>query len=204
MDQFQKDMLCGGLVVGTVLAIASFLVVRDQQHATRQAPLVTPVEVRSVAPAAPAAPIQEVTEKAPAPVTPAPVEAPKPVDQRALKSPVLRPTRVAEVQPSQSVSEPEAREALGWVGADADAEQVWAAAINDPSLAANDRKNLIEDLNETGFEDPKNLTSDDLPIIQARLALIDELSPTAMDEVNAAAFAEARKDLVNMQARLVQ
>ena len=62
----------------------------------------------------------------------------------------------------------------------------------------------IEDLNEEGFADPKNLTPDDLPLILTRLALIEEHAPDAMDEVNAAAFAEAYKDLMNMAARLMQ
>jgi hypothetical protein len=41
-----------------------------------------------------------------------------------------------------------------------------------------------------------------LPLIKNRLILIDQLAPDAMDKVNAAAFQEARKDLVNMVTRL--
>jgi hypothetical protein len=97
-----------------------------------------------------------------------------------------------------------ARTALAYVGADPEAEEVWAAAINDPSLSAHARQDLIEDLNEDGFPDPKHVTPDDLPLIVSRLALIEELAPDAMDQVNADAFAEAYKDLVNMYGRLTE
>lgn len=97
-----------------------------------------------------------------------------------------------------------ARVALGLVGADAEAEAVWALAINNPDLPGNEREDLIEDLNEEGFPDPKNLTADDLPLILSRIAVIEDHAPDAMDEVNAAAFMEAYKDLVNMFLRLTQ
>ena len=97
-----------------------------------------------------------------------------------------------------------ARLALGFVGADSQAEQVWYQAINDPNMPADTRKNLIEDLNEDGFANPRQITEDDLPLIYSRIALIEQVAPDAMDDVNAAAFAEAYKDLVNMVARLEQ
>ena len=100
--------------------------------------------------------------------------------------------------------DPVAREALSFVGQDAEAEAIWVEAINNPDLPAKERQDLIEDLNEEGFADPKNLTLDDLPLILSRLALIEEHAPNAMDDVNAAAFAEAYKDLMNMAARLMQ
>jgi hypothetical protein len=75
-------------------------------------------------------------------------------------------------------------------------------AINDPVLTRGHRSNLIEDLNEDGFADPRNLTANDLPLIQNRIALIEQLAPNAMDQVNAAAFKEAYKDLVNMRAKV--
>ena len=80
------------------------------------------------------------------------------------------------------------------------AEQYWAAAINDPNLPANERKDLIEDLNEDGLSDPKHPGPQDLPLIANRLRLIEELAPSAMDAVNADAFAEAYKDLQNLAA----
>ncbi|MSU21579.1 MAG: hypothetical protein EXS30_09310 [Pedosphaera sp.] len=96
------------------------------------------------------------------------------------------------------------RIALSLVGLDADADQVWLWAINDRSLSANTRKDLIEDLNEDGFPDPKNPTMDDMPLIENRIELIEEFAGNAMDDVNFAAFQEAYKDLVNMWLRLAQ
>jgi hypothetical protein len=74
-------------------------------------------------------------------------------------------------------------------------------AINDPALTAHQRQDLIEDLNEVGFDDPKHVTPDEVPLIQSRIALIEQIAPAAMDEVNDAAFAEAYKDLTNMLDR---
>lgn len=99
---------------------------------------------------------------------------------------------------------PLARDALPLVGADPVADEVWASAINDPTLPAEARKDLIEDLNEQGFADPKNVTQDDLPLILSRLELIEHLAPDALDDVNADAFAEAYKDLRNMATRLAE
>jgi hypothetical protein len=97
-----------------------------------------------------------------------------------------------------------AREALKLVGSDPVAENIWTDAINNPALPPADRKNLIEDLNEAGFADPQQLKPEELPLIQHRIALIERLAPTALDEVNAAAFAEAYKDLKAMATRLTQ
>ncbi len=97
---------------------------------------------------------------------------------------------------------PVARVALEGVGVDPAAELVWSTAINDVSLPAEDRKNLIEDLNETGFPDPKHVTPDDLPLIVSRLRLIEQMAPDAMDQVNADAFDEAYKDLANMYRKV--
>ncbi|MDO8541472.1 MAG: hypothetical protein Q7S40_13620, partial [Opitutaceae bacterium] len=68
-----------------------------------------------------------------------------------------------------------------------------------PQLSPEVRKNLIEDLNQDGFANLKKLTPADLTLIQRRLALIDQLAPRAKDPINAAAFAEVRKDLVKMR-----
>ena len=68
--------------------------------------------------------------------------------------------------------DPLAREALVLVGLDPEAEAVWVDAINNPDLPPKERQDLIEDLNEEGFADPKNLTPDDLPLILNRLELI--------------------------------
>ena len=106
-----------------------------------------------------------------------------------------------QLAPSQR--EPLARMILAFVGVNESAEQIYRSAINDPALSANARKDLIEDLNQTGFADPKHLTAADLPLIQRRLALIEQLAPGATDRTNAAAFVEARKDLLNMRDELL-
>ncbi len=98
----------------------------------------------------------------------------------------------------EPLEDPIARVALTFVGVDPDAEDYWFAAINDLSLPANERQNLIEDLNEEGLSDPMHPTLDDLPLIFNRLALIETIEPDAADEVNADAFNEAYNDLLNL------
>jgi hypothetical protein len=97
---------------------------------------------------------------------------------------------------------PIARRALAGVGSDPESERVWLEAINDPNLPVDERKDLIEDLNEDGISNPAKPTKRDLPLIKSRILLIEQLSPSAMDQNNAAAFKEAYKDLVNMVNRL--
>jgi len=116
------------------------------------------------------------------------------------------PTDAPAVQPNQprrgkrELQDPEAREALSLVGADPKAEEYWLKAINNPNLPAKEREDLIEDLNEVGYSDPKNLTANDLPLILKRIAIVEKLE--AMDDVNAAAIKEALKDLTRMRDRL--
>jgi hypothetical protein len=94
--------------------------------------------------------------------------------------------------------EPLARVALKYVGASAEADQFYQQTINDAGLPKNARSNLIEDLNEDGLNF-KNLSKADLPMIEKRLAFIEANAPSAMDAVNAAAFKEAYKDLLQMR-----
>ncbi len=96
------------------------------------------------------------------------------------------------------ILDPVARRALSLVGADAEAEAYWLSTINDPETPAEMRKDLIEDLTVYGLSDPKNPTPEDIPLIWSRIELIEEIAPGAMDEVNAAAFAQAYKDLMNL------
>ena len=110
------------------------------------------------------------------------------------KAPQIQPA----VQPKEEIHDPDARVALSFVGMDPDAEAYWVGAINNPNLSADERQNLIEDLNEDGLSDPKHPGPEDLPLILNRIQLIEQLAPYAMDQVNADAFAEAYKDLVNM------
>jgi hypothetical protein len=97
----------------------------------------------------------------------------------------------------KNLEDPIARMALAYVGNDWDAEEYWAEAIFDPSLPDKEREDLMEDLNEEGFIDPHHPSPDELPLILARLQLIEEIAPTA-DEFMRPHLAEAYKDLVNM------
>ena len=96
------------------------------------------------------------------------------------------------------IQDTDARAALSLVGVDPEAEQYWVSAINNPNLPAEERKDLIEDLNEDGLSDPHHPGPQDMPVILNRIQLIEELAPNSMDQVNADAFAEAHKDLVNL------
>lgn len=107
-------------------------------------------------------------------------------------------TPAANPASKESPKDPIAREALTLVGLDPEAEAYWFEAINDMSLPPNERQDLIEDLNEEGLPDPKHPTLDDLPLILSRLELIEAIGPDAADEVNADAFDEAYKDLLNL------
>lgn len=101
-------------------------------------------------------------------------------------------------------ADPDARLALSFVGADSEAEQYWINAINNPAIPAEERRELIEDLNQDGLTDPENPSVEDIPLIVYRLRLIEDLADNSMDKVNAAALAEAHKDLVEMYAKLTQ
>src|SRR5207248_687416 len=84
----------------------------------------------------------------PSPFTAAPIK-------RAIEPRRAAASGAAPVEPL--VPKVLARSALGLVGADEDAEEIWVSAINDPNRSSEERKNLIEDLNEDGFPDPKNV-----------------------------------------------
>lgn len=109
-------------------------------------------------------------------------------------------TNSSAAWPAEERQDPFARIALSFVGVDPEAEDYWFAAINDLSLPANERQDLIEDLNEEGLSDPQHPTIDDLPLIFNRLALIETIAPDAADQVNFEAFNEAYNDLLNLAA----
>jgi hypothetical protein len=94
-----------------------------------------------------------------------------------------------------------AREALRLVGKDPEALVIWRRAINDPALPAGNRSDLIEDLNDEGYDGQGAFTEADLQLILARLDLIEREMPLAMDATNAWAFTEAYKDLLGMLAK---
>jgi hypothetical protein len=95
-----------------------------------------------------------------------------------------------------------ARLAVDSVGLDPDADQYWLAGINDPRVAAEDRQELIEALSQAGFADARQTTAEDLPLIATRIALLEEVSPTAIDQVNASAFQDVYHQLLEMFASL--
>lgn len=146
-------------------------------------------------------PLTNLTLRPPPPVMqpPPPARAQQEFQITKVSAPSPTPQQTRGKQPRQ---DPMARVALSLVGVDPGAEEYWALAINDPSLSDGEREDLIEDLNEEGFEDPKNPTVNELPLIINRLQIIEDYAPSAMDEVNARSFAEAYKDLFNMYVRL--
>lgn len=184
-------MIAALTMVGVVLALK-----RNSPASPTPPPAQTPAKVAPAtsAIASPAAAVP-VTAK---PVVAAdgndvPALIPAPVGQ-----PAGKPAKKSPAPPKNPIQDPEARVALSFVGEDPDAEAYWISAINDPGLSAQERQDLIEDLNEDGLADPHQARPQDLPLILARIRLIEELAPYAMDQVNADAFAEAHKDLVNL------
>jgi hypothetical protein len=205
-----------GLLVGLAVALVGGVMIYQRESAPPVPRKTAPAEGRADSKtsrsrerrtAAPA--LRPPPEVLPAPEAPAESVADPPRAPRAKapdragpdkRPPAPQPAKPAATKPP--ARNQEARDALSRVGFDPAAEAVWFRAINDPDLPQEERKDLIEDLNEDGFPDPKNLTEADLPLILSRLALIEELGPGAMDEANAAAFREAYKDLMNMFLRL--
>ena len=100
--------------------------------------------------------------------------------------------------------EPLARVALNFLGTNPQAEPLYKTAINDPAMPPDHRRQLIEDMNQDGFLDRKNLTPKDVPLIESRLRFIQANAPNAIDSVNAAAFTEAGKDLIKMLERAMK
>lgn len=212
MHHMKRGLLI--VVVAGVAFAGAVLFVSNRQAARRSAEQATLQKARAER-AAELEGAGKVVPRAVRPaVVPAPPESAPPAENTVaaasppmdLRAPAAAPAAKAKAAPraKPELKDPLARVALSLVGADADAEDYWAGAINDPTLSAHERQDLIEDLNEEGFPDPKNLTAEDLPLILSRILLIEEHVFDAMDEVNAAAFLEAYKDLVNMYARLVQ
>jgi len=103
------------------------------------------------------------------------------------------------VDPSKK--EPLARVALNYAGASRQANELYRSAINDPGLKVDQRRELIEDLNQDGFENLKNPTPRDLELMKNRLDLINLYRNDADHKVVVGAFKEAEKDLLNMLAK---
>jgi hypothetical protein len=193
-------LMASGLMMAIFFAVAVVAFLQSLEPAGS----VVQVENKSKPVRVPQAEVATVPmEKAPVEKTVAPSAAVQPKPTMKAQP---RPVAGNGGQPGQAhgLGDPQARDALALVGADPDAEAYWIEAINDPDLSAKERRELIEDLNQDGFADTKNLSADDLPLIVNRLQLIEALWPDAMDDVNAAAFDEAYKDLSKMYARLTQ
>ena len=210
-----KVLLAAILMMVMVIAVAMLLHNDKQRRAKTRASKPPPVRVAQAAKPARSTTKMETSHPTPSrrpPRNEARSDMPPPGARRELPAPPPAGAPVMVVIPpmppadgaDKAVPAIVAREALRLVGADPVAESIWIDAINNPALPAADRKNLIEDLNEAGFADLQNLKPEELPLVQHRIALIEKLAPTAMDDVNAAAFAEAYKDLKNMAARLAQ
>jgi hypothetical protein len=201
------------LIVGVVIAAGCLVVASvmrtsaPRQQASRRAdPFAAPAPLRTES--SPAFPQQRNAVERPSRPRTVPPPAPTPIEssERRARAAADAPPPAAPNDTTKSKKPKEKsleREALAYVGTDPLAEAIWIDAINDPTVSAHDRSDLIEDLNEDGFADPKHLTPDDLPLIESRLSLIEQHAPFAMDDVNAAAFAEAYKDLVNMYAKVI-
>jgi hypothetical protein len=179
-----KWFILGFIVIGGVLTA----VLLHQ----KPAPQVATAEPRQASPAMATAIETPVTFQEPPAKTPPIQPAPKP--KPAVQTQAPTPNANAGKEP---LHDPDARDALALVGVDPVAEQYWLEAIFDSSLPDNEREDLMEDLNETGFADPKNLTADDFALIMNRLQIIQFVLPNA-DDFMIEHLLEAQKDLVTM------
>lgn len=179
--------------LAAVIAGIAAAIVLSRQSPQQFTTVQTPPE-HHVAPVAEVMPgaVEELPPAAPVKEPPVKSSAPKPklAPQIQAQSPATPPAK-------EPLHDPDARDALALVGFDPAAEQYWLDAIYDSSLPDKEREDLMEDLNEQGFADPKNLTADDLPLIVNRLEIIDAILPNT-DDFMRAHLLEAQKDLINM------
>jgi hypothetical protein len=197
------------LLALALLGLAAYFFIPHRQPAAlqTQAPLKAPPLMKAEARRVSGAFQRPDIMPAPAFANRTPIALPVPSAPSPSPTPPLAPASIAAPSVPRKggkppISDPVARIALSMVGQDEDAELYWLQAINDPSLSAEERKDLIEDLNEDGLSDYKNPTEEDLPLILSRIALLEQIGPEAMDDVNAAAFEEAYKDLMNLYAKV--
>ncbi|GAA5126237.1 hypothetical protein JIN84_15250 [Luteolibacter yonseiensis] len=100
--------------------------------------------------------------------------------------------------------EPLARVALSYVGVDATALDLFHTALLDPALLPDQKRNLVEDLNEDGLSNRRAPTAEDLQIITKRYELTQAYlrqDYVQNDGVLNEAFREADKDLRKMLER---
>jgi hypothetical protein len=152
-------------------AVAVKILVHPQQQSD-------PISVSTQAPA-PATESRVVTlpPRVPqaSPVVPVASDQSVPIENSAaLKTQIVPAAKKPSGSGKKVIQDSIAREALAMVGTDPAAEEYWFAAINNPSLSQSERQDLVDDLNEEGLPDPKHPTQDDLPILFARIELLEE------------------------------
>jgi hypothetical protein len=180
-----------GLAVVVGLSVIAIQRSRNQRPAL---PDPAPQPTRSFAPTLVVTELPPQNNPAPQPIP----ELKRITKARTQNSPIAQNNQVTPGK--EPLHDPSARDALALVGVDPDADEYWFNSIFDTSLPDNERADLMEDLNETGFDDPKNLTADDLPLILNRLEIIGAVLPDA-DDFMAEHLLEAQKDLANMFAQ---
>jgi hypothetical protein len=118
----------------------------------------------------------------------------------ALAERTYQDPRITDADSKESL----ARLALTYVGASDQALDLYHKATLDPALKPDQRRNLIEDLNQDGLSNTRNPTPEDLKIIAQRYALTQtylQQDYVKNDKLLGAAFREADKDLANMLQR---
>ncbi len=183
----------GAVILGATLALRRPAAALKEPVAAVSPPAKPDVVLPVVSPPPAPAPANAEAPREPAPV---PLAGPKPGQSTAAPKP---PAKAAA--PKEPLKDPVAREALAFVGADPEAEAYWYEAINDASLSAHERQDLIEDLNEDGLSNPSRPAPADLPLILNRIQILEWIAVDPMDKVNADAMEEAYKDLVNLAAK---
>ena len=118
----------------------------------------------------------------------------------ALAAQTLADARVADADSKEALG----RLALNFVGANDQALELYHKITLDPSLKPDQRRQLVEDLNQDGLGNRRNPTPEDLKVIANRYALTQsylQQDYVKNDKTLNAAFLEANKDLGNMLER---
>jgi hypothetical protein len=108
--------------------------------------------------------------------------------------------RVTDADSKESL----ARLALAYVGNSDQAVELFHAAVLDPTLKPDQRRELVEDLNQDGLSSKKNFSPADLKVIARRYELTQaylQQDYVLADQTLNAAFHEADKDLAKMLQR---
>lgn len=194
-----RIFLVSSLVIALGLMVAGWML--SKQPVSQETAPENPVRIQAVV---------SPDNSTPSEATPAPTSDPLPVEPTSTSfestTPAhagtdsaveIAPQSAKTKKPKEPLHDPAARIALRFVGADPLAEAYWLEAIHDSSLPAQEREDLIEDLNEDGLSDHKRPGLEDFPLIMNRIALIEEIVPTS-DEFMLVHLEEAYKDLLNL------